>query len=172
MTCILAALTRRGSLVVADTCISLPNMRALDSGKLVRRGAAIMGAAGDARLCETALFTRCKDYATGDLGKWLRTVYVPALWRAVGARVTEDLSVIIIAATATQIAAVDGGGAVNWPLDDYLAIGSGAEYAMGWMGATEGSGQTLRDRMQGAVDYAAKYAPGVAPPWTWAEAPK
>lgn len=167
MTAIAALLHPRGVLVGADTCITLPNQRARDSSKIARRGNVIVGAAGDSRLCELALSVPCREYRRGDLGNWLRCCLVPALWSAVKAKPTDDMAVMVLAATSREIAIMDGGGGVALPLiPEHAAIGSGAEYVLGALAATQGP---PRARLTAALEIAAAYAPGVAPPWTWLE---
>lgn len=170
MTAIAALLHPRGVVVGADTCITLPNQLARDSSKIARRGYAIVGAAGDGRLCELALSVPCREYRRGDLGNWLRCCLVPALWAAAKAKPTDDLAVVVLAATSREIAIVDSGGAIALPLvPEYAAIGSGAEYILGALSATRDGAVPARRRLDDALTIAAAYAPGVAAPWTWLE---
>jgi len=55
---------------------------------------------------------------------------------------------------------------VQVPAESFTAIGAGKSYALGSLFTTSGSGQTLKERVEKALEAAAYFTPGIRPPFS------
>lgn len=176
MTCIVALVHPAGVIVGADSLVLDDDQRSRDSHKIRRRLGVVLGAGGDCDLCDVATGLRCPP-CRGEVGSWLRDVYLPRLLRAAKKHQKEapecdavgKPQLYVMAANATGVATCELGGSVMWPLDDCMAIGIGAPYALGALYASKGRGDSPKARVAVALAAAERHCSAVGGPWVWGE---
>lgn len=128
----------------------------------------LVGAAGDAVACATAIYDVELVYDGSGLSRWAHALFAPRLRELLAARVRSDedlpLCVVLLAAPGELTVIGHDGGAVD--LDhDYMAIGGGGDVALGALAVSARRKPASRARQALAV--ASRHSTVVLPPWNF-----
>lgn len=136
--------------------------------KIAKRDGYLVGAAGDAGACMTALHGLDVRYEGGGLLLWAHRVYLPALRVALTQAANDDepasCTVLLAAAGELVLADTASGGCTDFG-DGYHAIGCGGPVALGALAVTRRTAPIARARM--ALRAASRHVDGVSRPWSY-----
>ena len=158
MTCIAAIRTTDSILIGGDSAATRKGaIRILGTPKVFQIDDYMFGTAGPLRLNEILRY-RFKPPPKREGVRWdefLLGTFVPTLWHSLGKfGMPKKSSILVAARGGGGIFEIDGAGHISAVHEPYLAIGSGADYALGSLHSSSGN---ARRRLLKALEAAARF---------------
>lgn len=173
MTCIIAIKEDNRIWLGADSCLTSSHQVTVGRPKIIKKGEFLLGGAGSLRTLQLFQYsTPLLDIIEGeDIYHYLINTVTHQMRQTLKTHGNiekdkkEQTRNEFIIAFRGEIYKIGCDFAINNPVENYTAIGSGEKFALGSLHATELSGLDPRTRITQALDAASKYNSFVAPPY-------
>lgn len=174
MTCIIGIKTADRIYLGGDSCISSDNLlQTIADPKVWKKGTFVLGSAGSLRVLQIIKYKmKIPPINQREPTEYMVTTFVDAMRKALkeaggagGAKEEnkEEQDNSFLVAFKGRMFEIDGAYAICEVVDEYIAIGSGTDYALGALYATKGEDPEVR--IKKALEAASYYADGVRPPF-------